>query len=65
MLIKDKIGNLLIFDEPFYGLDKGLVNEILKIITSYKDNIILVVDHTKYLENYLNEHKITYNSLNM
>lgn len=65
MLIKDKIGNLLIFDEPFYGLDKGLVNEIIKIIISYKDNILLIVDHTKYLENYLNEHKISFNSLNM
>lgn len=65
MLIKDEPGNLLIFDEPFYGLDNGLVNEIIKIITSYKDNIILIVDHTKCLENYLNENNISFNLLKM
>jgi ABC-type transport system involved in cytochrome bd biosynthesis fused ATPase/permease subunit len=65
MIIKDKPGNLLVFDEPFYGLDKSLVDEIIKIILSYKDNIILIIDHTKCLENYLEKNKINCNILKM
>ena len=65
MLIKYKAGNLLIFDEPFYGLDQNLVKDVIKIITSYKDNIIIVIDHTKCLENYLNENKMNFDLLSI
>jgi ABC-type transport system involved in cytochrome bd biosynthesis fused ATPase/permease subunit len=62
-LINYKEGNIVIFDEPFVGLDDSLIHEIIKIIISFKHNIVIIIDHTKSLEKYLNANKIFFSEL--
>lgn len=62
-LICYKEGNVVIFDEPFVGLDNELIDEIIKIIINFKNNIVIVIDHTQSLEKYLITNKIFFYEL--
>jgi ABC-type multidrug transport system fused ATPase/permease subunit len=45
-----KVGNLMIFDEPFVGLHTSLIDFMISFILSFKDNhVVLIIDHTHLL----------------
>lgn len=46
MLFHYKPDDVVIFDEPFEGLNKELVQEIIAFIQSFKANMVIIIDHT-------------------
>jgi len=46
MLYFYKKGQVVIFDEPFDGLNSLLIEEVMKIIREFTDNIVIIIDHT-------------------
>lgn len=46
MLFHHQEGNVVIFDEPFEGLNEELIKEILNFILLFQDHIVIVIDHT-------------------
>lgn len=48
-----KEGNVMIFDEPFVGLNQSLVKFMINFILSFReDHIVIIVDHTNILHSY-------------
>ena len=40
----------MIFDEPFVGLHKSLINFMIDFILSFKeDHVVIIIDHTHLL----------------
>lgn len=48
-----KEGNVIIFDEPFVGLNHSLIKFMINFILSFReDHIVIIVDHTHILHSY-------------
>jgi ABC-type transport system involved in cytochrome bd biosynthesis fused ATPase/permease subunit len=58
MLYFYKPGQVVIFDEPFDGLNNDLVSEVINIIKEFNDNIVIIIDHTSNTSQHIENLKV-------